>query len=690
MSDSSASTKIIREISLLYELSLSVGQSLDLRTNCDAFVRTLLARKNLAYGAVWIKDELLLGDGGGEEATCVYANPEFRAKERHLSLRHPLFARIADAAAFSVGSASPDFVDLLAERDVSHGAFAVFALGDLGVLKLLSLASDEPWPASELNQLRNVISKFAVSLEGCLAHQRLMDEVSERQQAEQALRENEERFRAIYEGSNDAIILLTPEGFIDCNSHTLEMFGFESKDEFTRVHLAEISPPTQPDGNVSFPSAQGHIQTAYQQGYDRFEWVHRRTNGEDFPAEVLLSAFQVGDETILQATVRDISERKRAEEMLRRRARQVEVGAAIAQEIAALAASDVLFRRVVDLIRDELGYSYAHIFGYDPVAEEMVLLEGYGKAGERMKADRLRLPYGRGVVGTAAVTRESVLVPDVAAFPGFIAHPDLPDTRCELAVPILLDEGLLGVLDVQSDTVNALTQEDELVLVGLANQVANAVRNGRLLQRAQAALDEVEAANRRYLRERWVDFVPKRAASAYEYVQGEGMPPGSKVDARWLSDLLSATQLVELEEAVERVMTAQETVTVTGAHGGTEQAALVAPVRLRGEVIGALGFRTPLGERQWTSEDIALVQAVADQMALAIENARLLDDTQRGEARERTISEITANLARSLDVEAVLQTVVRELGQTLPVDEVSVWIGAQDQSIPEQPGEVNR
>jgi PAS domain S-box-containing protein len=127
------------------------------------------------------------------------------------------------------------------------------------------------------------------------------------------LRESEARFKAIFEGSNDALMLLTEKGFFDCNLATLEMFGFATVEEFSRVHPADISPLAQPDGTESFPAAMERITTAFETGSNRFEWVHRRASGEDFPAEVLLTAFDMNGKRVLQATVRDITKRKHAE-----------------------------------------------------------------------------------------------------------------------------------------------------------------------------------------------------------------------------------------------------------------------------------------------------------------------------------------------------------------------------------------
>ncbi|MCU0291106.1 MAG: response regulator [Thermoanaerobaculaceae bacterium] len=144
-----------------------------------------------------------------------------------------------------------------------------------------------------------------------------MEDISQRKLAEAALRDSEGRFRAIFEGSNDAIMLLTPRGFVDCNSRTLEMFGCATEQEFCAFHPADLSPPQQPEGQSSRAAADERIATAFAEGGCRFEWLHRRRTGECFPAEVLLSAFELGGERVLQATVRDITDRKRAEEAMR-------------------------------------------------------------------------------------------------------------------------------------------------------------------------------------------------------------------------------------------------------------------------------------------------------------------------------------------------------------------------------------
>lgn len=179
------SAQIIKDISVLYELSLSVGQSLDLRENCAAFIKSLLNRKNLAYGEVWIRDDYLIERSQTNGATLVYATPEFWKAETHLAANHPLFGLLKEKAIISIADTDALFDKLISEKGVQKGVFAIFALDEIGFLKLYSLTT--PFNIYELNQLRNVMAKFSVSVKGCLAHQRAMREIAHRKQAEAAL-----------------------------------------------------------------------------------------------------------------------------------------------------------------------------------------------------------------------------------------------------------------------------------------------------------------------------------------------------------------------------------------------------------------------------------------------------------------------------------------------------------------------
>ncbi|GEM_PF-3498083 len=124
------------------------------------------------------------------------------------------------------------------------------------------------------------------------------------------------KFKHIFESSRDAIMLLDRDGFFDCNEATLRLFGLDSREEFIQYSPGELSPSAQPNGESSFEATQQHIERAFEEGEDFFEWTHQRKGGENFPAEVQLSRVDLEDRPVLQALIRDITERKRRERKL--------------------------------------------------------------------------------------------------------------------------------------------------------------------------------------------------------------------------------------------------------------------------------------------------------------------------------------------------------------------------------------
>lgn len=155
------------------------------------------------------------------------------------------------------------------------------------------------------------LSLSAVQMDGDWHAVGLVRDVTERKQAAEALLRSETKFRTLYDSSSDAVMLLDQQGFLDCNPATLALFGYATRDEFCAQHLADVSPPVQPDGTDSQLLANQCIATAMEQGRHQFEWLHRRAHtGETFPAEVLLTAMELDGKPVFQAVVRDITERK--------------------------------------------------------------------------------------------------------------------------------------------------------------------------------------------------------------------------------------------------------------------------------------------------------------------------------------------------------------------------------------------
>jgi PAS domain S-box-containing protein len=131
-----------------------------------------------------------------------------------------------------------------------------------------------------------------------------------------ALMRSEAKFRSLYETTSDAVMLLDERGFFDCNRAAVSVFGCSSVTELCSKHPADLSPPLQPCGRDSLSLSGEKIAEAFARGTNRFEWILRRFDGSDFPAEMLLNALTVDGKPVLQAVVRDITERKRSEETL--------------------------------------------------------------------------------------------------------------------------------------------------------------------------------------------------------------------------------------------------------------------------------------------------------------------------------------------------------------------------------------
>jgi PAS domain S-box-containing protein len=152
-------------------------------------------------------------------------------------------------------------------------------------------------------------------------------DITERKQAEERARESEGKFKTLYESSRDAIMILSSEkGFLHGNHATVELFGCKDLDDFISKTPADLSPQYQPDGTASAVKAQQRMATAMKEGSHFFEWTHKRIDGTEFFATVLLTKMELKDKTVLQATVRDITEYKNAEGTLIQAKIQAEAG----------------------------------------------------------------------------------------------------------------------------------------------------------------------------------------------------------------------------------------------------------------------------------------------------------------------------------------------------------------------------
>jgi len=151
------------------------------------------------------------------------------------------------------------------------------------------------------------------------AHIGYLIDITEQKRYEQEIKAREQKYKNLFEDNRDALMLMNREGYIDCNEQVLELFGFESVDEFVKHSPWEFSPQTQPDGKDSKTAAVDWINEAFEQGEAFFEWTHQRADGTEFPAEVKLTRFEYNGQPVVHSLVRDISERKERQQELKLR-----------------------------------------------------------------------------------------------------------------------------------------------------------------------------------------------------------------------------------------------------------------------------------------------------------------------------------------------------------------------------------
>ncbi len=326
---------------------------------------------------------------------------------------------------------------------------------------------------------------------------------------------------------------------------------------------------------------------------------------------------------------------------LARRTSQLEAAAYVARRAAEIRDLDTLLNETVRLISDRFGFYHAGIFLVDEAGEYAVLRAASSEGGQRMLARGHRLAVGRvGIVGTVAGTGKPRIALDVGADAVFFDNPDLPLTRSEMAVPLKVGDRVIGVLDVQSVEPEAFTDEDVAVLQTMADQIALAIENARLLEESRRALEELERLYGERAREAWQMVASSRPA-AYCYT-GVDVEP-----------LLAPVPLAGEEDGRR----------------------LAVPIRLWGQTIGSILLRRREEQPAWSPEERRLAEEIGEQIALALENARLIAETESRAARERLLSEMTSRLTRSLDMDALLDTAVRELARLPEVAEVAVYVG---------------
>jgi GAF domain-containing protein len=233
-------------------------------------------------------------------------------------------------------------------------------------------------------------------------------------------------------------------------------------------------------------------------------------------------------------------------------------------------------------------------------------------------------------------------------------------------MPLTLSGRWIGITIISFQAPHTFTVNEQQLYRSIAAQATVAIENRRLLEQTQAALAELEATQRAYLREQWEGYLGA-ASQALGFVES---PAGLRAD--------NTLWLPEMDQAIQRGETVTLAVAGDGGASRDARSALALPIRLRGESIGVLEFYDQDPSRAWSEDERALAQTLADQAALALENARLFEDTQSRAQREQMINAITARIRASTDMEAILRTTTEELARTLNLSSARIRLNAGD------------
>lgn len=336
------------------------------------------------------------------------------------------------------------------------------------------------------------------------------------------------------------------------------------------------------------------------------------------------------------------AELQKINEQDERRAKQYEAITRVAQAISTRKNLQELLPQITEVISDQFGFYHVGIFLSDATNTYAVLTAANSAGGKRMLNRGHQLKIGaQGIVGYATKMKKPRIALSVGDDAVFFNNPDLPDTQSEMALPLFEGDTVLGALDVQSRETNAFSDEDFETLTTLAELVSIAIQNAKLYEQMDRSLAEAESASRQFFRENWNQLAEESKIMGYRYTAGGAGP-------------IMGSDTVESDSETQ-----------------TNRKQVLVPINIRGEEIGELSVTIPKDD-SIKADQMDMIRAVADRVAVIAENARLFGETTRRAERERLVSDITTKIRGTNDPQEMIQTAIQELREALKVSRVEV------------------
>ncbi len=318
-----------------------------------------------------------------------------------------------------------------------------------------------------------------------------------------------------------------------------------------------------------------------------------------------------------------------------------------AAEIARMAGESLdppeMMSRAVELIQDRFQFYHASMFLMDETGTWALLSASTGEAGRQLLARRHRLSVGSAsIVGWVTANRLPRVANDVAQDPFYFRNPLLPDTRAEMAMPVMAGQRLIGALDVQSKTPYAFQEADIRAVEAIAAELATAFESTRVLRETQIRLEDVEDLARARWRESWSRAVAGETETAVRL--GEG-PVGEGQ---------AATDNAAREAAAQ----GKTVVLEDGRLAAT-------PVLVRGETVATIAARKPNPGERWSEEETALMEAVASQAALALESARQYSEERRRVVELEVVNRISQAVSQLSNLDTLYRVIHNQVNQVI-------------------------
>ncbi len=366
-----------------------------------------------------------------------------------------------------------------------------------------------------------------------------------------------------------------------------------------------------------------------------------------------------------------ISREEGLNQALQERLKLAEITTQITQRISSrMALTDVLNNAIEQIIASYPDIYHAQIFLVDSTGQKARLSASTGEVGKVLLERQHSLDVGsQSVIGRVTLQGMPIVARANSTDTVHRRNEFLPDTMVEAAFPLRIGKTIIGTLDLQSKITSAFQDRDVPVFQTLADHLAISIDNARLfeeteerleenrhlVEQSRSALREVERLNRRLTGHVWSEFLrdqPNNMGLSIDFDQNT-----SSQNAEWTSGLegaVESNQLVQQKQDQQRVISA--------------------PLRVRGQVIGAMEFELD-EEGNLSPEDIDLVEEISDRFGLAVENARLYEQSQRSAQREALINEIAGRLQSTNNVETTLSEAAQSLKKTLRANKVSIRLG---------------